>query len=127
MMSLTTSATYSLSEKEEMGMMTDTTTITSIEEAIDFLKSQGFLINLVDGIYRIRKKDWGKLYWLDAETVIKQANVERLRAHGFNVIEDGSAVIVISDNDKQERTTANYSDSPTVARRYETELKKTGG
>lgn len=55
-----------------------TTQVISIEEAIEFLKSQGFQINPVDGIYRIRKEGWRKRpYELDAETVIEQANLLR--------------------------------------------------
>ena len=48
----------------------------SIDEAIDFLKSQGFQINPIDGIYRIRKEGWKRLpYEVDAETLIEQANL----------------------------------------------------
>lgn len=55
-----------------------TTEFTNIEQAIDFLKLQGFQINLVDGIYRVRKEGWEKRpYELDAEMVIKQANLLR--------------------------------------------------
>lgn len=51
-------------------------TITTVEEAIDFLKTRDFQINLVDGVYRVRKKDWNKLpYEIDAETLIEQANM----------------------------------------------------
>lgn len=58
-----------------------TTEITAIDEAVDFLKSQGFQVNEVDGIYRIRKEGWGKRpYELDAETVIKQAGLIQKRS-----------------------------------------------
>lgn len=50
----------------------------SVEEAVDFLGAQGFQVNLVDGVYRVRKEGWGKRpYELDAETLIKQANMIR--------------------------------------------------
>lgn len=50
--------------------------ITTIEDAIDFLKSQGFEINHVDEVYRVRKEGWHKRpYELDAETLIRQANM----------------------------------------------------
>lgn len=45
--------------------------------------------------------------------------IELLRARGFGVVEDGSAVIVISDNERQERIGIKYTDSPTIAKRYE--------
>ena len=55
---------------------------TNIEEAIEFLKSQGFQINLVDGVYRIRKEDWRHLpYEVDAETLIEQANLLRAKSN----------------------------------------------
>lgn len=48
----------------------------TVEDAIDFLKSQGFQINPVDGVYRVRKVGWEKRpYELDAETLIKQASL----------------------------------------------------
>lgn len=46
-------------------------------------------------------------------------HVETLRASGFGVVEDGHAVIVISEIGRQEHASINYSDSPTIARRYE--------
>lgn len=60
----------------------NTAQLISVDDAIDFLRSQGFQINLVDGIYRVRKEGWGKRpYELDAETLIKQANLIKNMAH----------------------------------------------
>lgn len=46
-------------------------------------------------------------------------HVEQLRASGFGVVEDGDAVIVVSESDRQERAAINYADSPTIAKRYD--------
>lgn len=57
------------------------TEITTIDEAVNFLRLRGFQINEVDGIYRIRKEGWHRRpYELDAETVIKQAGLIQKRA-----------------------------------------------
>lgn len=61
---------------------TNTETLTSVEDAIDFLASQGFQINPVDGIYRVRKAGWEKRpYEVNAETLIGQANLFKNMAH----------------------------------------------
>ena len=70
--------------------------ITSVESAIDLLRSQGFEVNVVNGIYRVRKEGWEKRpYELSAETLIRQAETVRVRALAedtFSRIERSNAV-----------------------------------
>lgn len=55
--------------------------LTTVEEAIAFLTSQGFQINPVDGVYRVRKEGWERRpYEVSAEVLISQADLARRKA-----------------------------------------------
>lgn len=76
------------------------TQLKSVEDAIGFLKLQGFQINHIDGIYRVRKEGWGKRpYELDAETLIQQANI----IHGATKVTDKQTEPQESELDRAER------------------------
>lgn len=58
--------------------------ITSADEAVKFLTAQGFEIKHVDGIYRVRKRDWKKRpNEVNEKVLIEQANY--LKKHNWLV------------------------------------------